>query len=49
MAMEPESWFIQAITGGRTGSRAKPKRHDDLYLCVALVVLLAWALLSVIF
>ncbi len=44
MAMEPENWNRQAIPGGRPVGRAKPKRRDDMYLCVALAVLLVWAL-----
>lgn len=52
MAMEPERWNDLAIPGVRPGGpvRAKPKsHHQDMYLCVALVVLVAWAVLSVIF
>ncbi len=52
MATEPDSWNSLVIPRDRPGGRARPKprkRHDDMYLCVALVVLIAWALLSVIF
>ncbi|HET7100174.1 MAG TPA: hypothetical protein VFJ52_03415 [Terriglobia bacterium] len=47
MATEPESWSSLGIAGGRPAGRpsAKPKKtHNDMYLCVALVALLAWAL-----
>jgi hypothetical protein len=44
--MEPERWNDLALPRGRPGgwARAKPKRHKDMYLLVALVVLLVWAL-----
>jgi hypothetical protein len=47
MAMEPESWNGLPIPRGHAGGRdrLKPKkRHEDMVLCVALVVLLVWAL-----
>jgi hypothetical protein len=46
MATEPERWNDLAIPRGRPGgrSRANLKGHEDMYLCVALVVLLVWAL-----
>jgi hypothetical protein len=46
MATEPDRWNGLAIPGGHPGGRgkAKPKSHQDMYLCVAFVVLLAWAL-----
>lgn len=46
MAMAPEKVNGMATPRGRAGDRArsKPKKHEDLYLCVALAVLLVWAL-----
>ena len=46
MTMEPDNWSGLSILGGRRGGRdrGKPKGRQDLYLCVALVVLLVWAL-----
>ena len=46
MAMEPERWGHLAVPRDPPGGRGRPRpaRHEDLYLCVALVVLLAWAL-----
>jgi hypothetical protein len=46
MATEPERWNDLAIPHGRPEGRsgASPKRYEDLGLCVALVVLLVWAL-----
>ena len=46
MAIETERWDRLAIAQARPRGRAmaKPARHEDFYLCVALVVLLAWAL-----
>jgi len=46
MAIEPERWNGVVIPRDRPRGRprAKPKGHEDMYLCVALVVLLVWAL-----
>ncbi len=52
MGIEPERWDGLVIPVVRPGGRvrAKPKsHHQDMYLCVALVILIAWAVLSVIF
>ncbi len=51
MGIEPDRWSGLAIPEGRPVGRvrAKPKsHHQDMYLCVVLVVLIAWAVLSVI-
>lgn len=46
MATEPERWNGVAIPRDRPRARARPrpKKHEDFYLCVALAVLLVWAL-----
>jgi hypothetical protein len=46
MAMQLEkSGGVAIVRGGREGSAAeKPKYHDELGLCLALILLLAWAL-----
>ena len=46
MAMEPERWDVLPIPQSRPKGRSKAnlKGHEDAYLCVALVVLLVWAL-----
>ena len=51
MGIEPERWDGLVIPAVRPGGtvRAKPKsHHQDMYLCVALVILIAWAVLSVV-
>lgn len=44
--MEPEWWNDPVVPRDRPRGRARPrpKKHEDFYLCVALVVLLVWAL-----
>lgn len=46
MAMGPERWDHLAIPHDRRRGQAKtkPAKHEDFYLCVVFVVLLAWAL-----
>jgi hypothetical protein len=46
MSIETERWDRLAIPHGHPRGRitAKPARHEDFFLCVALVFLLAWAL-----
>jgi hypothetical protein len=46
MAMQSEKTGGLALSGGSPGVAAaeKPKKHEELGLCLAFVVLLAWAL-----
>jgi hypothetical protein len=52
MGIEPDRWNGLVFPAGRPVGQGRAKsrgHHHDMYLCVALVILIAWAVLSVIF